>query len=176
MFVHDGRYHLAIGPDWEGLMRSHSETGRYDRAAYRRTHVIVSDDPLHFSLDDLVAVIDAHAAEVIVDQQGDSWMSHCGWVKVVSSWRRSSGPDADKTLDMPTLEDVVALARTDSYLAMVSTVRGDGTIQTSLVNAGVMPHPISGDEAVTFVTYGRAKRGNLRARPAVNVSFHAGWQ
>ena len=77
---------------------------------------------------------------------------------------------------MANLDNVVALARTDSYLAMVSTVRGDGTIQTSLVNAGVMPHPISGDEAVAFVTYGRAKLGNLRARPAVNVSFRAGWQ
>ena len=79
VFLHDGRYHLAIGPDWEGLMRSHSETGRYDRAAYRRTRVLASDDPLHFSLDDLVAVVDAHAAEVIVDEQRDSWMSHCGW-------------------------------------------------------------------------------------------------
>ena len=69
VFLHDGRYHLAIGPDWEGLMRSHSETGRYDRAAYRRTRVLASDDPLHFSLDDLVAVVDAHAAEVIVDEQ-----------------------------------------------------------------------------------------------------------
>ena len=77
---------------------------------------------------------------------------------------------------MPTLEDVVALARTDSYLAMVSTVRADGTVQTSLVNAGVMNHPISGDEVVAFVTYGRAKLGNLRSRPQVNVSFRSGWQ
>ena len=77
---------------------------------------------------------------------------------------------------MPTLDDVVALARTDSYLAMVSTVRGDATIQTSLVNAGVMPHPISGEDAVAFVTYGRAKLGNLRARPVVNVSFRSGWR
>ena len=77
---------------------------------------------------------------------------------------------------MATLEDVVALARTDSFLAMVSTLRDDSTIQTSLVNAGVMPHPISGHDTVAFVTYGRAKLGNLRARPTVNVSFHAGWQ
>lgn len=77
---------------------------------------------------------------------------------------------------MPTLEDVVTLARTDSYLAMVSTLRADATIQTSLVNAGVMPHPISGGQAVAFVTYGRAKLGNLRERPTVNVSFRSGWQ
>ena len=77
---------------------------------------------------------------------------------------------------MPTLDDVVALARTDSYLAMVSTVRGDGTIQSSLVNAGVMRHPTSGEEVVALVTYGRAKLANLRARPQVNVSFRSGWQ
>ena len=77
---------------------------------------------------------------------------------------------------MPTLADVVSLARTDSYLAMVSTARSDGTIQTSLVNAGVMAHPLSRDEVVAFVTYGPAKLGNLRARPQVNVSFRSGWQ
>ncbi len=77
---------------------------------------------------------------------------------------------------MPTLDDVVALARTDSYLAMVSTLRADATIQTSLVNAGVMAHPISGGEVAAFVTYGRAKLGNLRERPVVNVSFRSGWR
>ena len=78
---------------------------------------------------------------------------------------------------MPTLDDVVALARTDSYLAMVSTLRSDGTIQTSLVNAGVMRHPISGEEVVAFVTYGRAKLGEPpRSVRQVNVSFRSGWQ
>jgi beta-fructofuranosidase len=74
-----GRFFLLIGPDWEGLTRSFQQTGRYDRAAYRRTRVLVSDDPLHFDLDGLVATIDAHAAEVIVDEQGRDWVSHCGW-------------------------------------------------------------------------------------------------
>jgi hypothetical protein len=58
---------------------------------------------------------------------------------------------------MSTLDDVVALARTDSYLAMVSTVRSDGTIQSSLVNAGVMRHPTSGEEVVALVTYTGAR-------------------
>jgi PPOX class probable F420-dependent enzyme len=77
---------------------------------------------------------------------------------------------------MSTLADVVALARTDSFLAMVSTVRSDAMIQTSLVNAGVMAHPLSGEEVVAFVTYGRGKLSNLRARPQINVSWRAGWQ
>ena len=74
-----GTYHLLIGPDWEGLVRSKRETGRYDRAAYRRTRVLASDDPLSFDLANQVATIDAHAAEVIVDDHGDHWVSHCGW-------------------------------------------------------------------------------------------------
>ena len=75
----DGTYYLLIGPDYEGLVRSKRETGRYDRAAYRRTRVIASDDPLSFDLADQVATIDAHAAEVVRDESGGWWVSHCGW-------------------------------------------------------------------------------------------------
>jgi PPOX class probable F420-dependent enzyme len=71
---------------------------------------------------------------------------------------------------------VQTIARGDSCLAIVSTLRADSTIQSSLVNAGVMKHPLTGAEVVAFVTYGRAKLSNLRARPQVNVAFKAGWQ
>jgi beta-fructofuranosidase len=75
----DGWYHLFIGPDWAGLLSSKEETGRYDPAAYRRTRVLRSADPLHFGAADVVATIDAHAAEVVVDESGQTWISHCGW-------------------------------------------------------------------------------------------------
>lgn len=75
----DGRWYLLIGPDWYGLTSSFEETGRYDLSAYRRTRVIVSEDPLLFDIAGHVANIDAHAAEVIVDEHGDWWVSHCGW-------------------------------------------------------------------------------------------------
>jgi PPOX class probable F420-dependent enzyme len=71
---------------------------------------------------------------------------------------------------------VQTIARGDSCLAIVSTLRANSTIQSSLVNAGVMKHPLTGAEVVAFVTYGRAKLSNLRARPQVNVAFKAGWQ
>jgi PPOX class probable F420-dependent enzyme len=71
---------------------------------------------------------------------------------------------------------VQTIGQGDSYLAIVSTARADGTIQSSLVNAGVMRHPLTGSEVVGFVTYGRAKLSNLRARPQVNVAFRSGWQ
>jgi len=77
---------------------------------------------------------------------------------------------------MASLDDVVRLAQPEAFLAIVSTVRSDSTIQSSLVNAGVMPHPLTGAEVVAFVTYGRAKLANLRVRPQVNVAFRSGWQ
>jgi PPOX class probable F420-dependent enzyme len=77
---------------------------------------------------------------------------------------------------LTTLHDVVDIARQDRFLAVVSTLRSDGTIQSSVVNAGVLVHPVSGSEVVGFVTYGRAKLANLRARPQVSVTFRAGWE
>ena len=77
---------------------------------------------------------------------------------------------------MTTLDDAVALASDDSGLAVVSTLRADGTIQASLVNAGKLPHPATGTQALAFVTYGRVKLANLRARPQLAVTFRKGWQ
>jgi PPOX class probable F420-dependent enzyme len=72
---------------------------------------------------------------------------------------------------MITLQEAVGIAALDSYLAVISTLRGDGTIQSSVVNAGQLADPDSG-----LVTYGKAKLANLRARPQVTVTFRASWQ
>jgi PPOX class probable F420-dependent enzyme len=77
---------------------------------------------------------------------------------------------------MTTLSDAAALAAGESGLAVVSTLRADGTIQASLVNAGVLPHPATGEPALAFVTYGKVKLANLRARPQLAVTFRNGWQ
>jgi PPOX class probable F420-dependent enzyme len=77
---------------------------------------------------------------------------------------------------MTTLTEAAAIGAGDNFLAVVSTSRGDGTIQSSVVNAGVMPDPDTGRDAVAFVTYGKAKLAHLRARPAVTITFRAGWQ
>src|SRR4051812_15982442 len=76
---------------------------------------------------------------------------------------------------MTTLDDVKQIAAGDHFLAVVSTARADGTIQSSVVNAGVLRHPISHAAVVGFVTYGAVKLGNLRARPQVAITFRAGW-
>ncbi|MGY1690491.1 TIGR03618 family F420-dependent PPOX class oxidoreductase [Geodermatophilus sp. SYSU D01105] len=77
---------------------------------------------------------------------------------------------------MTSLDDVAALAASESHLAVVSTVRADGTIQASVVNAGVLPHPATGQPVLGFVTYGPVKLTNLRARPQVAVTVRHGWQ
>ncbi|MGE0216979.1 TIGR03618 family F420-dependent PPOX class oxidoreductase [Mycolicibacterium sp.] len=77
---------------------------------------------------------------------------------------------------MTTLEDAFALARGDSGLAVVATLRADATIQSSLINAGPLPHPHAGEPVLGFVTYGRVKLANLRARPQIAVTFRQGWQ
>lgn len=77
---------------------------------------------------------------------------------------------------MPTLEEAFALAAADSGLAVVSTVRADATVQASLVNVGVLTHPATGQQALGFVTYGKVKLANLRARPQLAVTFRSGWQ
>jgi PPOX class probable F420-dependent enzyme len=77
---------------------------------------------------------------------------------------------------MTTLAEAVALAGADQGLAVVSTLRADASIQASLVNAGVLPHPSTGEPTLAFVTYGRVKLANLRARPQLAVTFRDGWQ
>jgi PPOX class probable F420-dependent enzyme len=77
---------------------------------------------------------------------------------------------------MTTLHDATDIARADQFLAVVSTLRANATIQSSVVNAGVLAHPVSGLDIVGFVTYGKTKLSNLRSRPQLSVTFRAGWQ
>jgi PPOX class probable F420-dependent enzyme len=75
-----------------------------------------------------------------------------------------------------TLDDVMQLAAREHYLAVISTLRADSTIQSSLVNAGVLAHPMTGQPAIAFVTYGAAKLRNLRVRPQITVTYRASWE
>jgi PPOX class probable F420-dependent enzyme len=74
------------------------------------------------------------------------------------------------------LDDFAVLGRKEDGLAVISTVRADGSVQSSLVNAGVMPHPITGASCLAFVTYGKVKLANLRRRPRLAATFRSGWQ
>jgi PPOX class probable F420-dependent enzyme len=77
---------------------------------------------------------------------------------------------------MTTLDEAVALAENEHGLTVVATARADGTIQASLVNAGAMSHPATGEPVLAFVTYGKVKLANLRARPQLAAAFRNGWR
>lgn len=77
---------------------------------------------------------------------------------------------------MATIDDVRAMVPADHGLAVVSTLRADGTVQASVVNAGVLPHPATQRPVAGFVTYGPVKLANLRARPQIAVTFRHEWQ
>jgi PPOX class probable F420-dependent enzyme len=66
------------------------------------------------------------------------------------------------------------LAGRDHGLAVVSTTRADATVQSSLVNAGVLEHPVSGEPVVGLVVRaGARKLVNLRRRPRATLVVHA---
>lgn len=65
----------------------------------------------------------------------------------------------------------------DHGLCVVSTLRRDGSIQASVVNAGVMPHPLTGEQVVALVAVGGARKlHHLRADPRATIVARAGWQ
>jgi len=77
---------------------------------------------------------------------------------------------------MTTLHEAAALSSRESGLVVVATLRANGTIQSSLVNAGVLAHPATGEDVLAFVASGRVKLANLRARPQITATFRNGWQ
>ena len=78
---------------------------------------------------------------------------------------------------MSDLDAFAKLVPLDHGLAVVSTTRSDGTIQSSVVNAGVLDHPVHARPVAAFVAAGSSQRlRNLRARPRATVVLRAGWQ
>jgi PPOX class probable F420-dependent enzyme len=76
---------------------------------------------------------------------------------------------------MTTLDEFAALAAKEKGLVVVATLSADATIQSSVVNAGVMRHPLIDHAVLAFVTYGKVKLANLRARPQLAVTARSGW-
>lgn len=80
----------------------------------------------------------------------------------------------------PPVSDLAAFAQLvtmDHGLCVVSTLRADGSVQASVVNAGVLDHPLTGESVVGLVATGGARKlHNLRADPRTTVVVRAGWQ
>ncbi|WP_019926913.1 hypothetical protein [Nocardia sp. BMG111209] len=78
---------------------------------------------------------------------------------------------------MTDLAEFARLADRSNGLSVVSTLRADNTIQSSLVNVGVLKHPDTGVDVVGLVVFGASRKlANLRARPRTTIVAHAGWQ
>jgi PPOX class probable F420-dependent enzyme len=78
---------------------------------------------------------------------------------------------------MTDVADFGRLVGREQGLCVVSTLRANGTIQSSVVNAGVLKHPVSGASVVGFTTRGgSAKLVNLRSRPRATIVIRAGWE
>jgi len=75
------------------------------------------------------------------------------------------------------LDAFARLVPRDHGLIVVSTTRPDGSVQSSVVNAGVLPHPRTGEPVVGFVAAGRARKLEyLRQRRRATVVIRAGWE
>jgi PPOX class probable F420-dependent enzyme len=77
-------------------------------------------------------------------------------------------------IDLTPFANLVPL---DHGICVVVTRRADHTPHTTVVNAGVLPHPVIGSDAVAFVAGGGTRKlAHLRADPTIAVVVRAGWQ
>ena len=80
-------------------------------------------------------------------------------------------------MDMIDVSQFERLVPLDHGLSVVVATRADHTPHATVVNAGVLPHPVTGARSVAFVSAGAARKlAHLRANPTVAVVIRAGWQ
>lgn len=78
---------------------------------------------------------------------------------------------------MPNIVDMRAFLADEHGLAVVSTSRADGAVLSSVVNAGVMQHPVSGETVAAFVSGGSAGRlSHIRAGRPVTLVARRDWR
>src|SRR5215468_5595581 len=78
---------------------------------------------------------------------------------------------------MADLADFEALVPLDHGLVVMTVIGPDGRMRPSVVNAGVIDHPITGTRVAAVVIRGNARKlAHLRSRPRASVVLRAGWQ
>jgi PPOX class probable F420-dependent enzyme len=78
---------------------------------------------------------------------------------------------------MADLADFEALVPRDHGLVVMTVIGPDGRIRPSVVNGGVIDHPVTGERVAAVVIHGQARKlAHLRARPRASVVLRAGWQ
>lgn len=79
--------------------------------------------------------------------------------------------------DGQTLSEVERFLADEHGLAVVSTTQADGRILSSVINCGVVDHPITDQPTVAFVSGGSAARlGHIRRGSLVTVTVRRGWK
>jgi PPOX class probable F420-dependent enzyme len=69
-----------------------------------------------------------------------------------------------------------ALVPVDHGLVVVVTRWADHTPHATVVNAGVVPHPVTGDPTVALVAAGGTRKlAHLRADPTIALTIRGGW-
>ncbi len=78
---------------------------------------------------------------------------------------------------MSDLGDFTRIGGADQGLCVVTTVRDDTTVQASVVNAGVVDHPMLHVPVVGLVAAGGSRKlENLRRRPRATLVAKTGWE
>lgn len=78
---------------------------------------------------------------------------------------------------MAELADFEAFVAKDHGLAVITVIGPDGRMRPSVVNVGVLDHPLTGARVVGAVIHGKARKlANLRERPRASVVLRVGWQ
>lgn len=78
---------------------------------------------------------------------------------------------------MATIDEVRDLAASEQGLCVVSTVRADGSVHSSVVNAGPIAHPVSGQETMALVARGSAHKVSLMHEAGrASLTFRRGWK
>jgi hypothetical protein len=68
------------------------------------------------------------------------------------------------------------IAALDHGLCVLNMLRSDGSVVAAVVNAGVLQHPLTGEQVVGLVARGIRKLEHLRADPRATVVARAGWR
>lgn len=78
---------------------------------------------------------------------------------------------------MTSLDAIRSLSAREHGLATISVARADGSIHSSVINAGVTKHPVTGDDVVGAVLRGPSwKLQRLRETHRCTLVFRVGWQ
>src|SRR5262249_36149756 len=88
-----------------------------------------------------------------------------------------TGAGESEGAQMADLADFEALVPRDHGLVVMTVIGPDGRIRSSVVNAGVIDHPVTGSRVVAVVIQGKARKlDHLRDTPRACVVLRAGWQ